>query len=147
MALKNDGTVVAWGYNVQGQSTIPAGLSGVTAIAAGSHHTVALGNSGLFTAPTIPSGLTASAVSATQVNLSWTASTHSIAVTGYQVYRGGTLIATLGNVLSFSDTSLTPATLYSYTVAACNAAANCSAQSAVASATTPDNVEIGRAHV
>ncbi len=136
VALKNDGTVVAWGYNLYGQTTIPAGLSGVTAIAAGGLHTVALGNLGLFTAPTSPTGLTASAISATQVDLSWTASTHSIAVTGYRVYRGGTLFATLGNVLSFSNTGLTAATLYNYTVAACNAATNCSAQSTAVSVTT-----------
>src|SRR5206468_883512 len=34
------GTVVAWGYNGFGQTTVPAGLSGVTAIAAGDGHTV-----------------------------------------------------------------------------------------------------------
>ncbi len=49
------GTVVAWGYNGEGQTTVPAGLSGVTAIAAGGYedddsdvlgHTVALKNDG-----------------------------------------------------------------------------------------------------
>ena len=42
VALKSDGTVVAWGYNYYGQTSVPAGLSGVTAIAAGYSHTVAL---------------------------------------------------------------------------------------------------------
>ena len=42
VALKSNGTVVAWGDNYYGQRTVPAGLSGVTAIAAGGHHTVAL---------------------------------------------------------------------------------------------------------
>jgi hypothetical protein len=45
VALKNDGTVVAWGDNVYGQTTVPAGLSGVTAIAAGDG-TVALKSDG-----------------------------------------------------------------------------------------------------
>jgi hypothetical protein len=40
--LTQGGTLVAWGYNVFGQTTVPAGLSGVTAIAAGEDHTVAL---------------------------------------------------------------------------------------------------------
>jgi len=40
--LTQGGTVVAWGYNDQGQTTVPAGLSGVVAIAAGGAHTVAL---------------------------------------------------------------------------------------------------------
>ncbi len=36
MALKNDGSVVAWGDNGGGQTTVPvAAQSGVTAIAAG----------------------------------------------------------------------------------------------------------------
>ena len=42
VALKQDGTVVAWGRNIEGQTTVPAGLSGVVAIAAGQSHTVAL---------------------------------------------------------------------------------------------------------
>ncbi len=36
------GTVVAWGDNTYGQTNVPAGLSNVTAIAAGGYHTVAL---------------------------------------------------------------------------------------------------------
>ena len=35
LALKSDGTVVAWGSNGAGQINVPAGLSDVTAIAAG----------------------------------------------------------------------------------------------------------------
>jgi translation initiation factor RLI1 len=41
-ALTQGGTVVAWGRDVFGQTTVPAGLSGVVAIAAGTYHTVAL---------------------------------------------------------------------------------------------------------
>ena len=88
------------------------------------------------TAPTVPAGLAATPASATQINLSWTASTDGVGVTAYKVYRGGSLLATLGNVTSYSDTGLTASTAYSYTVSACDAAANCSAQSAAASATT-----------
>ena len=32
VALKSDGTVVAWGLNASGQTSVPAGLSGVSAI-------------------------------------------------------------------------------------------------------------------
>jgi len=42
VALKRDGTVVAWGDNEHGQTTIPSNLVGVVAIAAGKNHTVAL---------------------------------------------------------------------------------------------------------
>ena len=37
--------------------------------------------------PTAPTGLTATAVSATQINLNWTASTDNVGVTGYRVER------------------------------------------------------------
>ena len=40
------GSVVAWGYNAFGQTTVPAGLTGVVAITAGGYHTVALKSDG-----------------------------------------------------------------------------------------------------
>jgi alpha-tubulin suppressor-like RCC1 family protein len=42
LALKRDGTVVGWGSNYEGQASPPAGLTGVTAIAAGPYHSLAL---------------------------------------------------------------------------------------------------------
>ena len=42
LVLKNDGTVVAWGNNYRGQSTVPAGLSGIKAIGAGYYHSLAI---------------------------------------------------------------------------------------------------------
>ena len=86
--------------------------------------------------PTVPTGLSATAVSASQINLAWTASTDNVGVTAYKVYRDGSLIATLGNVTSDSDTGLTASTTYTYTVQACDAVGNCSAQSASVSVTT-----------
>ena len=49
-ALTQGGTVVAWGRNSSGQTTVPAGLSGVVAIAAGYIHTVALKQDGTVVA-------------------------------------------------------------------------------------------------
>ena len=43
-AALTGGTVVGWGWNDYGQVTIPAGLSGVTAISAGYYHSLALMN-------------------------------------------------------------------------------------------------------
>ena len=41
VALKADGTVVAWGYDTFGQTDVPGGLTRVVAIAAGEYHSVA----------------------------------------------------------------------------------------------------------
>ena len=70
LALKSDGTVVAWGQNGIGQCTVPPDLRGVIAIAAGMAHSLALtsdgsivpwGNPayGLGTVSTGPSGVIA----------------------------------------------------------------------------------------
>jgi chitodextrinase len=92
------------------------------------------------TAPTVPAGLAATPASSTQINLSWNASTdpdNAQNTLTYRVYRGGSLIATTAaGVTTYSNTGLSPNTLYSYTVAACDPAGNCSAQSSPASATT-----------
>jgi len=66
VALKNDGTVVAWGDNSFGQTMVPTGMSGVTAIAAGRAHSVVLKDDGTveawghnqFEQSTVPTGLT-----------------------------------------------------------------------------------------
>ncbi len=87
------------------------------------------------TPPTVPTGLSATPVSSTQIDLSWTASTDNVGVTGYKVYRGGALVGSPATT-SYSDTGLTASTSYSYTVAACDAANNCSAASNPVSATT-----------
>jgi len=90
------------------------------------------------TPPSIPTNLAAVAVSATQINLSWNASTDNVAVTGYKVLRNGVQIATVG-APSYASVNLAPNTNYTYTVAAYDALNNTSQPSAAASATTlPD---------
>jgi parallel beta-helix repeat protein len=89
-------------------------------------------------APSVPTGLTTSAVGPTQVDLAWNAATDNVAVTGYTVYRDGTAIATVGPAsTSFQDATASPNATHTYTVDAFDAAANRSAQSAPATATTP----------
>jgi chitodextrinase len=85
-------------------------------------------------APSVPTGLTAS-VSSSAVGLAWNAAQDNTGVTGYQLFRDGTLIATT-TALSHADVGLTPRTAYSYTVAAIDAFANASAPSAALIVTT-----------
>ena len=92
--------------------------------------------------PSTPGILTATAVSGTQINLSWTASTDNVGVTGYLVERcqgaGCSTFAQVGTAPSaaYSDTGLTPGSSYSYRVRATDAAGNLSQYSNTASATT-----------
>ena len=46
LALRTDGTVVAWGRNTEGETNVPAGLSNVVSIAAGYYHSIALKGDG-----------------------------------------------------------------------------------------------------
>ncbi|UUZ93266.1 hypothetical protein LJK87_00140 [Paenibacillus sp. P25] len=85
--------------------------------------------------PTTPTGLTATAVSGDQINLSWTASTDNVGVAGYDVYRNGVKIGSSATT-SYSDTGLANFTTYSYTLKARDAAGNTSAMSDMAVAAT-----------
>ena len=91
--------------------------------------------------PSVPTGLTATAASSTAVDLSWTASTDNVGVTGYRIYRGGALVTTTSGA-SYTDSGLTSATTYSYNVAAYDAAANVSAQSAGGSRNDVDGIDV-----
>jgi len=68
------------------------------------------------TAPTAPTGLTATVVGASQINLSWTASTDAVGVTGYHIERcqgtGCTTFVEVGTstTTTFSSTGLTAST-------------------------------------
>src|SRR5262249_33341363 len=88
-----------------------------------------------------PTNLTGTVISGTQINLSWTASTDNVGVSGYMVERcQGTECTTFAQVgttttTTFNDTGLTAATAYGYRVRAADAAGNLSGYSNVASLT------------
>jgi glucose/arabinose dehydrogenase len=91
--------------------------------------------------PTAPSRLTGT-VAGTTVTLSWTAATDNIGVRSYQVYRGGTVVATLngtsssGPVTTYADSGLAASTTYAYYVVARDAQGNASPRSNTATVTT-----------
>jgi fibronectin type 3 domain-containing protein len=99
------------------------------------------------TAPTAPTNLSATASSATQVNLSWTAATDNVGVKSYNIYRGSNgatpqLIATTTtNATSFTDATVTGSTPYTYQVSAQDAAGNIGPLSDTASVTTPASTD------
>ena len=85
------------------------------------------------TPPTAPTGLTATFNTITNaIDLSWTAATDNVAVTGYRVFRDGGLINTV-NGTTFSDVGQSGT--HSYGVTAIDAAGNESGLSNIASAT------------
>lgn len=92
-------------------------------------------------APTVPTALVATAVSNSQINLSWTASTDAFGVSGYRIFRDAAFLAT-STLTTYNDTGLTASTSYSYTVSAFDASLNISAHSATATATTTDMVVV-----
>src|ERR1700719_4492129 len=95
------------------------------------------------TPPTAPTNLTATASSASQINLAWTASTDNVGVTGYRVERCQSAACSNFAQVStpagttFSDMGLAASTSYSYRVRATDVANNLSAYSGTASASTP----------
>ncbi|MDD4911748.1 MAG: fibronectin type III domain-containing protein [Sideroxydans sp.] len=116
--------------------TVPAGL------AAGTHTITVGGTSGTpvtvgtftvttpgATVPAVPTGLTATTISSSQVNLNWTAAANA---TGYNIYRANAayVATSLANKItatpitgtSYNDTGLTAGTTYYYRVATVNAA-------------------------
>ena len=93
------------------------------------------------TLPAVPSGLTVTAISSSQINVSWTDNASN--ETGFKVERAtasggpwGQIGTTGTNIASFADTTVAASTTYYYRVRATNATGD-SAYSNTASATTP----------
>ncbi|OUC93509.1 glycosyl hydrolase family 18 protein [Streptosporangium minutum] len=95
------------------------------------------GGGGDTTPPSVPGNLRSTATSSSSVSLAWNASTDNVAVTGYEIYRGTTLVTTVTGT-THTDTGLTPATAYTYTVRARDAAGNRSTASSQLNVTTQD---------
>jgi chitodextrinase len=89
------------------------------------------------TAPSAPTSLTATASYKTRIDLAWTTATDDVGVTGYQIYRDGQPLVTIGPASSYSDTSVLPGGTHTYKVRALDAETNVSGFSNEATATTP----------
>ena len=92
------------------------------------------------TRPTIPQNLTATASSASQIELAWSAATDNVGVAGYDLYRdGGSTPMARTSATTYSDTGRAAGTTYTYQAAAYDAAGNTSALSAMVAAATQGN--------
>ena len=78
----------------------------------------------------------ASNVTTSSLTLSWTAATDNIGVVGYKIFRNNSLVATVGNVLSYVVSGLFPSTTYSFYITAFDNENNESANSNIIQATT-----------
>lgn len=137
---------------VNGTINVPSGVSGTTRMRVSMKYNAAQTQCETFsygevedytvtfaagdvTPPTVPTNLSASGTTSSSTNLSWTASTDNVGVTGYEVLRNGTVIGTTATT-SYSVTGLAASTSYSFTVKAYDAAGNRSNASTAVNVTT-----------
>jgi fibronectin type 3 domain-containing protein len=69
------------------------------------------------TPPTVPNGISITAVSSAEVKVSWQPSADDIGVKGYRIYRNGEYLKKT-DATSMTDTGLKPKTKYCYRVSA-----------------------------
>ncbi|TAF72100.1 MAG: hypothetical protein EAZ53_17030 [Bacteroidetes bacterium] len=85
------------------------------------------------TPPSIPTNLTVSNVTTTSFNLSWTASTDNVSVSGYSISVNGVSVVASQTGTSYNVTGLTAATDYTISIVAIDAVGN---RSLIAEVTT-----------
>jgi glucose/arabinose dehydrogenase/fibronectin type 3 domain-containing protein len=125
----------AYRYRIRAADAVP-NLSGYSSIVSATTQATDT------TKPSAPTNLAAAVQSPSSINLSWTASTDNVGVTGYRVERcqgsGCTTWAQIATptTTSFSDAGLLASTTYRYRVRAADAAGNLSNYSSIVTATT-----------
>ena len=93
--------------------------------------------------PTVPTLVSATAISASEAYLVWTLSSDSIGVAGYQILRNGSALASVsGYTLTYADTTVSGNSTYIYTVKAFDAAGNYSAASNSIQVITPASANV-----
>ncbi len=135
-ATPNDGTQAVTIPNTPGTQNriMVKGTNHIFFDVSNANFTITAGSTDTI-APSAPTNLTASGTTQTTTNLSWTASTDNVGVTGYDVYQNGVFKANTAST-SYSVSGLTASTAYAFTVKAKDAAGNASAASNTANVTT-----------
>lgn len=99
-------------------------------------YTVNIGMTGPDTqAPTVPTGLASSNITHNSFDVSWSASSDNVGVTGYNVFLNGSLQGTTTST-SYSFSGLSELTNYTVAVSAFDAASNTSSQTSINVGTT-----------
>jgi chitodextrinase len=89
--------------------------------------------------PTVPTNVVGTASrEPVRVELAWTASTDAASAISYRVYRNGAHVGTTATT-AWTNTAVAPATTYTYTVRALDAAGNLGAASPPVTVTTPSD--------
>ena len=133
-------------YCVKTNLTTPVGLASNTSVTGTfttamkrntwtSSSTAAVVQTFVDAPPSTPTGLGFSGTTQTTTTLTWTASTDDVAVTGYDIYNGATLIGSTTGATTFPVTGLSSSTTTTFSVRAKDGAAHTSAP-ASASVTT-----------
>lgn len=100
--------------------------------------TLLTGDTGDTQAPSAPGNLRSTGKTSSSVSLAWDASTDNVGVTGYDVFKNGTL-ATTSTTTSATVSGLTASTSYSFTVQAKDSAGNKSKPTPALSVKTSDD--------
>ncbi|MEU5551480.1 cellulase family glycosylhydrolase [Micromonospora sp. NPDC047793] len=94
-------------------------------------------------APSVPGNLRVTGTSTSSVALAWNAATDNVGVAGYDVYRGSMLATSVVGTTTATVGGLSPATAYTFSVRARDAAGNVSAASTTVTATTAPGTVTG----
>ena len=125
------GLTCATAYHFRAFATNPSGTG------YGSDTTLTTGScSSSVNSVSSPINIRATSVTVSTITLSWDSAIADLGVSGYNVYRGGVLIAPLNPGTTYTDSGLSASTAYSYTISAVDTASTESDISSALSATT-----------
>ena len=138
-ATPNDGTQAVTIPNTPGTTNriMVKGTNHIFFDVSNTNFTITAGSGADTTAPTAPT-LAASGTTQTTTNLSWSGASDNVGVTGYDVYRGTTLLGSTAST-TYGVSGLSASTAYTFSVKAKDAAGNISVSSNVVNVTTLAN--------